>query len=82
MSENERDTKFQGFANLLLVEIYRNFGHSIEEGVNEEQLRLLIARRAYDLVKHTIWNINPSHLDTLLCDEIPARIPDMDDFPD
>jgi hypothetical protein len=91
---SERDTHFRGFAHLLMQEIDEQIGAVTEWGIEHEidsqekiglelysRWRTVIARRAYDLVFHTIMNIDPYHLDALSTEEIPARIPDMTEWP-
>ena len=56
MNENERDTQFQGFAKLLLQELFGPGYKACEgnagtaEGLRE--LEQIIAQRAYDLMDH------------------------------
>ena len=85
----ERDTHFAGFAKLLWDELMQANGLGYifvdedkhDDGIDPTNYRLLIAQRAYDLVFHTIMNIDPYHLDALSTEEIPARIPDMTEWP-
>ncbi len=88
---SERDTHFRGWAKRVQQELdmvlQKQVGF-IYSGVTlyngDEIHRLLeqvLARRAYDLVSHTILNIDPYHLDALPSEEIPARIPDMTEWP-
>jgi uncharacterized protein YbaA (DUF1428 family) len=80
-----RDTQFQGFAKALWTELdERNF---TSEACNpamsmyRDEAITLIARRAYDLVKHTIENTEHYNLDVLSPDEHVERIPDMIELP-
>lgn len=67
MSESARDTQFKGFANLLMQEIDEQVGAVTQWGVEhdiDDQAKIgqelasrwqtVIARRAYDLVQHTL----------------------------
>lgn len=58
---NNRDTKFQGFAKALDEEIQNAIlGMSVDEWTPTRSAKLrkdIIARRAHDLVKHTIESI-------------------------
>jgi hypothetical protein len=81
---NERDTHFQGFAKLL----WQRLQAEMEYGPNHDNLAVqrpvleqIIAQCAYDLVSHTIMNINPYYLDVLSFDEISSRIPDLTEWP-
>lgn len=87
----ERDTHFQGFADLLFPEVSKLFftlyarieEHRPIEVIDavEDEIRTLLAQRGYDLVKHTVLHIDPYHLDALPYEEIPARIPDITAWP-
>ena len=82
MSDNTRDTQFKGFAKSLIRELdvvstttYASFDKA------QEAYELVIVRRAYDLVKHTIKNTDIVDLDRLTLDEHVERIPDMIELP-
>jgi len=79
---NERDTHFTGFAKLLYDELenlrYRR-PFTPDEYVREVQT--IIARRAYDLVFHTLMEVDPAWLDMLDTSEWTGRIPDMTEWP-
>lgn len=51
MSNNPRDTQFQGFAKALMSELLTYF-------CDFEDMKKTIARRAYDLVEHTIVELS------------------------
>lgn len=87
-----RDSQFQEFAKLLLKELidsaldeyglviegreqYADLNHDLT--VCEE----IIARRAYDLVKHTIENTAHIDLDRELPENHALLIPDMTELP-
>jgi hypothetical protein len=84
MSDNPRDTQFQGFAKVLLDELCEASIVMVETPFQDdwrEEWEVTIARRAYDLVSHTIRNTSSRDLDVLDYDEIPPRIPDMLELP-
>lgn len=72
---SERDTHFLGFAKLLADELKVTGGYPISE------VKQLIARRAYDLVAHTIENTEHIDLDRLSTEEHVPRIPDLTAWP-
>lgn len=89
---SERDTKFAGFAALVLKEIDDVIGQQAKDareyGLNDKtetacahELGTLIARRAYDLVKHAIESIEHIDLDRLSSEEQVGRIPDLSELP-
>ncbi len=76
MSEqNPRDTHFVGFAKLLADELKVTGGYPISE------VKQLIARRAYDLVAHTLLNVSHYSMDALSSEEQIQEIPDMTELP-
>lgn len=87
---NSRDEQFQGFAKLLLDELlgeanYAEINGYDERGIAETQE--LIARRAYDLVAHSVEFVNK--MDMLLLQagmlsgrQVASHIPDMIEFPE
>ena len=79
MSDNTRDTQFQGFAKLVWEEIANKFGEwwETDAAFTSDQSRDIIARRAYDLVKHTIENTAHIDLDRELPEDHALLIPDM-----
>lgn len=90
---SERDTKFAGFAAALLKEIDDAIGKQSKEaekyGLSDKdekryahELGTIIARRAYDLVKHTIECTEHIDLDRLSSDEHTERIPDLTELPE
>lgn len=85
---NLRDTQFVGFANLLMQEIDEQVGivtkWGIEHDIDDEtkigkelysRWQSVIARRAYDLVQHTL-NYGGNEIEV-----IPEGIPDMHKWP-
>jgi hypothetical protein len=74
---NERDTHFSGFASRLWDKLHTLYLHETGKETYEQMDKQLIAQDAYDLVKHTIYHIDPYWLDALNFDEIPSRIPDF-----
>ena len=85
---NERNTHFAGFAKALWQELLAvDEGHIDISDYNRideemmEQYRAIIARRAYDLVQHTILNIGPADLDMLTTEECVQRVPDLTELP-
>ncbi len=84
MSSNERDTHFKQFAEMLFEEFPWSFDICIESSEDgwEERWKQLIARRAYDLVVHTLSNTEHINLDRLTEEEHAARIPDMVEWPE
>jgi hypothetical protein len=90
MSDNARDTQFQGFAKLLVGELFNDdvLGDYGFIGGRERYAdldydlnicELLIARRAYDLVNHAIGEFIPRSEDS--SEEYVKRIPDMTELP-
>ena len=83
----ERDTHFQNFAKLLwdeLMAVTDGYIDVSNDGFDDEWIekhKAIIARRAYDLVKHTVLNIDEHWLIALPYKEIPARIPDVFEWP-
>ncbi len=90
----ERDTHFQGFANRQFPELSQRFftlyaaitDHKDIQEIDaiEDEIRMLIARRAYDLVKHATEHIYKDAIYT----EAPnydkfmlAIVPDLTEFP-
>lgn len=72
MSNNARDTQFEMFANALV--------RDLRETTSQEEAKLLLARHAYDLVKHTCEAISNSQV-ALYPDEMIKVVPDMDELP-
>jgi hypothetical protein len=75
-----RDTQFMGFAKALYEELTQNViltnrGLSQIEAFKKDQ-ELLIARRAYDLVEHTL-NYTTESMARMFTDEAIEAIPDM-----
>ncbi len=71
MNENERDTHFQGYADLLFPELSRLFFtlyariselRPIEEiDAVEDEIKALLAQRGFDLAWHNVKNIGNTH---------------------
>lgn len=62
-SVNPRDTQFTGFAKLLLQEMlaqtqWDGMDFNADDTEDVENYSLIIARRAYDLVVHTLIEVN------------------------
>lgn len=74
---SDRDTHFLGFAKLLFREIKEEWNEDLSF---DATLHKIIARRAYDLVKHTIESTSHYDLDVLLSDEHVAIIPDLTEW--
>ena len=74
-----RDTQFAGFAKMLWQELYHEIDWQQDSGEGVEQI---IARRAYDLVSHTLLNTGPMMLDCYSHEEQVAAIPDMTTWPE
>lgn len=68
-----RDTQFATFARLLCDELARTDQRTRHE---------IAARRAYDLVQHTLERVEPSALAYQPLSDVIARIPDMCAWPD
>jgi hypothetical protein len=88
---SERDTHFQGFANLLMQEIDEQVGtvtkwgleHDIDsqEKIGQElssRWQTVIAQRAYDLAYHVLDNIWEVHNPEVLLE----RTPDLTEWPE
>lgn len=73
-SNTDRDTHFAGFARSAIDEI--NGAYSEDEEI------IILARRAYDLVGHTIESTEHIDLDRLSTQEHILRIPDMPVLPE
>lgn len=86
---NERDAHFVGFAKLLQQELNAAYhikvmqlqsGMTIDGGAWEREVQQLIARRAYDLARHIIWETmggTPNAITIILAD-----VPDLTEWPD
>ena len=72
---SSRDTHFTGFAKLLADELRVTGGYPISE------VKQLIARRAYDLAYHTLFNASLRDLDSLTTEECVINIPDLTELP-
>lgn len=62
MTDNERDTKFLGFAKLLWKELETSISEDGQflyyfDGIQVEAATLVIAQRAYDLAMHTLKTV-------------------------
>lgn len=79
-NDPQRDTQFSGFARMLLAEILSSDEHTysdlLDTGSDEWQreARDIIARRAYDLMIHTIYHADSS------IDPGWAQVPDLTEF--
>lgn len=79
---SQKDTQFAGFAKAVLIRMLEqrewlgmDFNRDDREEV--EEYSAIIARAAYDLVQHTLLNVEHINLDRLAIAEHVARIPDM-----
>lgn len=84
MSNTPRDTQFAGFAEKLSQEIHdMACSFTIFPGayVLKRMECEIIARRAYDLVMHTLWNVASIDMETLFIDEMAAKVPDLTELP-
>ncbi len=91
---NRRDTHFIGFADQLIDELLETNALDMLDAkrfweINERQEVIqLLARRAYDLVLHTVWRTIPASGSTiakyegLTIAEIANAIPDMPELPE
>jgi len=83
---NPRDKQFTGFACRLLQELLNQGAYvAISEwatGDDRARSEQLIARRAYDLVSHTLCNTGPMMIDCYSHEEQIAAIPDLTEWPD
>jgi hypothetical protein len=81
-------THFQGFARLLLTEIVKvskqmDKDADFSESAFAQELEQVIARRAYDLVVHTLWQTIPASGSTIKkyqglgIEEIAHLLPDF-----
>lgn len=81
--QTPRDIQFAHFATLLLDELLSHRDGMIETSDWwQEQARATIARRAYDLVQHTLERVEPSTLAYQPLSDVIARVPDMHAWPD
>ena len=92
MNDQERNTHFRGYADLLFPEVSRLFFtlyariselRPIEEtDAVEDEIKSLLAQRGYDLVLHTVWNVAPVDLERLFMKEVAAKVPDFTAWPE
>ena len=59
---NERDTHFLGFASLVIYEMHKS-GLFDSTSLQYDEMHLLIAQCAYDLVRYTIDNLHEYDLE-------------------
>ena len=91
MSEgtHARDTQFHGFAKALWDELVRANGYGYidvnkwdDDGIDPTNYIQVIARRAYDLVKHTLEHAEAIAFDRLSIGEHAEQyIPDLTELP-
>ena len=89
MTDNERDTKFAGFAKLLQQEIWDTECSIVPMLISNptgqvakeltDAVQTLITQRAYDLVEHTIEY--SGQIDDLLLADAVSTIPDLTQWP-
>ncbi len=87
----ERDTKFQGFANLLFPEVSKLFftmyayieEHRPIEEIDsvENEIRTLIAQRAYDLAVYIIENLSLHDIEPYTYESYKAEIAEDNNDP-
>lgn len=81
--KNARDTQFQGFAKALFVEI----ASEMAKTTSPEAIQQFIARRAYDLVAHTVgYSLEYLHecgkeISGSMNSRITPSIPDITELP-
>ncbi len=84
----ERDTHFAEFARAIWQELMLPNGFiDVSEGwLDEDEIagyQQIIAQRAYDLVEHTLKEVNPHHLDGFSPLEWAVKsVPDIESFPE
>lgn len=91
---DKRDTQFQGFAKLLYDELYDQFynlrcqeedmdymGRNKEAEQTRKEIKITIARRAYDLAYHAAFYIDERDCDVFGFEGAMQRIPDMTELP-
>lgn len=82
MATTPRDSQFAHFAELLVNELLQcRDGQMDASDYWREQANATIARRAYDLVQHTINHVNPIALEFTTKSVVSAAIPDMTEWP-
>lgn len=80
MTNTDRDTHFNSFANNVLTAMMGECGYiDLYDSDENEKARYaqIIAQNAYDLVGHTIENTEHIDLDRLSTQEHILKIPDM-----
>jgi len=85
MSNNARDTQFQGFAKALFEELHNSEAVEWFEPRDDhwrEEWQEIIARRAYDLAFHAIDNSRSNDMEDWQTSQIIPYVPDMQYFPD
>ena len=87
MSTLDRDEHFRGFAKLLFDDVAAMFMKWVvatrwEREEPAHDIQLYLARRAYDLVHHTLLHVEHINLDSLSYEEHVTRIPDMTELPE
>lgn len=90
MSDNARDTQFEGFAHALLLQLAEENALALNWDRFFGELELTVARRAYDFACHLLKNGDPIDLDTsgeyavMEVEEAQRRVnnlPDLTEFP-
>lgn len=87
MSENPRDTQFQGFAELVTQEIMRSDAADkvdVDRFWDEEniaEVEQIVARWGFDLVNHAMQKLIPYDYETNLTQDLVYLIPDLETLP-
>lgn len=83
MTETDRDTRFIGFATLQLNELVQRHLDDIPRTYRfweqmKEEIEILLAQRAYDLVMHTIGSLDAYAYDTAVSSSaLIENVPDL-----
>ena len=82
---NERDTKYLGFAELLVLQLdglsvrYKDWPDWREL---DRQMKLAIAQRTYDLLFHAVKSTLPYERTDRVIEYIVSHIPDLTEWPE
>ena len=77
-----RDTQFQGFADLLLQEILLDVPLSGQDRLLRQAIQTLIAQRAYDLACHVVEYSGGADMADWPDSEIISNLPDLTQWPE
>jgi len=81
MTNNPRDTQFQGFAHALLLQLAEENALALNWDRFFGDLELTVARRAYDLATHASTHFDDHACSLLGFEETLHLIPDMTELP-